>query len=119
MDRKIVIINVVTINSLKGKSFCHFSKIMFESEIAETPNKNAIIGTGNSKKIPNNAKVGAKHRVHKLTIERVTERIAAPIVEDMIAVSSLLNFNLKIENIIDKTIKIAVIKAGIINSHLG
>jgi len=114
MDRKIVIISVVTINSLKGKSFCHFSRIMFESETAETPNKNAIIGTGKSKKIPNIAKAGAKQTTHKFIIDN----IVALAVEEMIANSSL-NFSLNIENIKDKTMKIDVRKAGIINSHLG
>ena len=92
---------------------------MFDSDIAETPNKNVIIGIGNSKKTPNNANVGVKHKVHRLIIDNVTEKIVAPIVEEIIVVSSLLNFSLRIDNIIDKIIKMVVRKAGIIKIHLG
>ena len=88
--------------------------IMFDIDIAETPNRKVIIGVGNSKKMPNIEKVGAKHKTHKLIIEN----IAAPVVEEMIA-ASFLYFNLNIENIIERTIKIAVRKAGTIKSHLG
>ena len=102
------------INSLKEKSFFHFSKIRFESDIAETPNKNEIIGIGKSKNIPNNDNAGARQITHKFIIER----IVALAVEDIIADSSL-NFSLNIEKIIEMIIKVAVRKAGIIKSHLG
>lgn len=109
-----VIINIVAINSLNGKSLLDFSIIMFEMDIAETPNRKATIGTGNSKKMPNKANAGARHITHRLIIDNKV----APAVEDMIA-ASFLYFSLNIENIIERIIKIAVRKAGIINSHFG
>ena len=88
--------------------------LIFESDIAEPPNRNAIIGSGKSRNIPNKANAGAKHKTHKLIIESMVTLA----VEDIIVVS-FSYFSLNIEKIIDKIIKIVVRKAGIINSHLG
>ena len=88
---------------------------MFDNDTAEIPNKKATIGIGNSKNIPNKANAGARHTTHRLIIDNN----ATTAVEEMCENSSFLNFSLKIENIIDKTMKMAVKKAGIINSHLG
>lgn len=109
-----VIIKVVIINSLKGMSLLDFSIIMFEIEIAETPNKNVTIGMGNSKKMPNKANAGARHKTHRLIIENKV----APAVDEMIA-DSFLYFSLNIENIMERIIKMAVRNAGTIKSHLG
>ena len=108
-----VIINVVTINSLKGKSLLDFSMIMFEIEIAEMPNRKAIIGIGKLRKMPNKANVGAKQTEQILIIDR----IVAPAVDDTIAVSFAPNFSFRIEKIIEITIKIVISEAGIIKSH--
>lgn len=88
---------------------------MLDIDIAETPNKNATIIFGKFRKIPNKAKVGARHTEQMLIIESVV----APIVEDNIDVSFAPNFSFRIEKIIEITIKIVIREAGIIKSHWG
>ena len=88
---------------------------MLDIEIAETPNRNETIGIGKFRKMPNKAKVGARQTEQILIIDK----IVAPAVDDTIAVSFAPNFNFKIENIIEITIKIVISEAGIINSQLG
>ena len=111
----IVIIPVVTINSLNIKFFCHFSKTMFDNDIADAPNKKVMIGTGKSKKIPNNAKVGARHTTHKFS----NDNIKPPDVAVKVVNFSFFNliFRRVVIILIDR--KIIINKVGINKIQIG
>src|SRR3990167_4008957 len=103
-----VIINIVTINSLKGKSFCHFSKIKLERETAETPNKNPTKIGGISRKIVKNPSDVEIQMVQIFT----TERIKPVMLVEKIEVFVLSNFIFIRANIKETIIKIPINREG-------